>query len=63
MISDGKYSVSMYAIKDIKENEELTFDYCSMTESEEEMLNSHCLCGSKYCKDYYLRLTQTEKVF
>ena len=32
-IADGKYTIGMYALKDIAYGEELTFDYCSTTES------------------------------
>lgn len=34
--------------------DELTFDYCSFTESEKEYQNSVCLCGSSHCRGYYL---------
>ena len=44
----------MYAIKNIVEGEELTFDYCSSTESIEEHKKSICLCGDQICKFYYL---------
>jgi len=58
VIVDGKYSVCMYALRNIRMGEELTFDYCSFTENEEEMKNSHCLCGEKICKIYYLKFNQ-----
>lgn len=32
-VSDGKYTIGMYALKSIAYGEELTFDYCSTTES------------------------------
>lgn len=32
-ISEGKYVVAMFAFKDIHYGEELTFDYCSITEN------------------------------
>lgn len=63
VISEGKYSVSMFAIRDIECHEELTFDYCSYTESREEMENSHCLCGESSCKIYYLKLVQAHPIF
>ncbi len=53
----------MFAIKDIKYKEELTFDYCSFTESEKEHLSSICLCGDKLCKAYYLTYTSRHKSF
>ena len=58
MIANGKYSIGMYAMKDIKYGEELTFDYCSITESEKELKNSKCLCGEYLCKGYYLGYTK-----
>ena len=44
----------MYAQKNIRFGDELTFDYCSFTESEKEYQNSVCLCGSDLCRGYYL---------
>ena len=44
----------MYAQKRIRFGDELTFDYCSFTESEKEYLNSVCLCGDAQCRGYYL---------
>jgi SET domain-containing protein len=35
-IADGKYSIGMYALKNIEFGEELSFDYCSTTESKQE---------------------------
>ena len=32
-VSNGRYFIGMYTFKDIAYGEELTFDYCSMTES------------------------------
>lgn len=46
----------MYAFKDIAYGEELTFDYCSMTESNFEHRNSICLCGMSKCRGNYLQL-------
>ena len=44
----------MYSQKEIRYGDELTFDYCSFTESEKEYQNSVCLCGSAECRGYYL---------
>ena len=44
----------MYSQKEINYGDELTFDYCSFTESEKEFQNSICLCGSAECRGYYL---------
>ena len=54
MISDNKYSISMYAVKRIEYGEELTFDYNSITEKENEYKESVCLCGTYYCRGNYL---------
>lgn len=54
MVANGKYTIAMYALRDIEFGDELTFDYCSITESEKELRNSICLCGSEFCKGYYL---------
>ena len=59
-VSNGKYFIGMYAFKDIIYGEELTFDYCSMTESTYEHFNSICLCGMKKCRGYYLQLSNTK---
>jgi len=53
-ISEGKYVIALYAIKDIKYGEELTFDYCAQTESKEEFEKAICLCGSNQCRMHYL---------
>ena len=43
------YSIGMFSHKDIKFGEELCFNYCSFTESEEEYRAAACLCGSMIC--------------
>lgn len=58
MVADGKYSIGMYALNDIKYLDELTFDYNSITESREEHLNAVCLCASSVCRSYYLAHAQ-----
>lgn len=57
-VANGRYTIGMYALKNIDYLEELTFDYNSFTESREEHLSSVCLCSSSYCKIYYLSLTK-----
>lgn len=37
-IANGEYVIGMYALKDIEYGEELTFDYCSTTESKIEYI-------------------------
>lgn len=59
-VSNGRYYIGMYAFKDIVYGEELTFDYCSMTESNYEHLNSICLCGMRRCRGFYLQLSNTK---
>lgn len=61
MVSEGKYTIGMYALKDINYLEELTFDYNSFTESKEEHLKSVCLCSSSICNSYYLALAKNSK--
>ncbi|CAD8179326.1 unnamed protein product [Paramecium octaurelia] len=56
-VSNGTYVIGMYAMRDIQFGEELTFDYCSFTESKQEQLQALCLCGSENCKKYYLGLS------
>lgn len=36
-VVNGKYVIAMYAIKNIQYGQELTFDYCSVTESKFEL--------------------------
>lgn len=45
----------MYAERSIKEYEELTFDYMSVTDNYEEYVKSVCLCSSLHCRGKYLR--------
>ena len=63
VISNGEYCIGMYAIRNIGYREELTFDYCSFTESEKEYKNSICLCGDYLCKAYYLSYTKKHQDF
>lgn len=51
----------MYAIKDIKNGEELTFNYCSSTESEKEFDQALCLCGTVLCSGKFLTLANDKK--
>lgn len=59
MAAGGKYSIGMYALRDIECGEELTFDYSSVTDSEKEYMTAVCLCGSYNCRGTYLGLANT----
>ncbi len=60
-IANGQYVIGMYAMKDIKYGEELTFDYCSVTEDQNELKKAFCMCGSKKCRGKYLELIKTKE--
>lgn len=60
-INDGKYSIGMFATRDIKYGEELSFDYKSVTESEKEYESAICLCGSFKCLGRFLGLSHSKK--
>ena len=51
----------MFTQKAIKYGEELCFNYCSFTESEEEFRNAACLCGSNLCQGTFLNLAIAQK--
>ena len=57
----GLYSIGMFTQKDIKYGEELCFNYCSFTESEEEYRSAACLCGSTRCEGRFLNLAIAQK--
>jgi SET domain-containing protein len=48
-VRDEEYSIGMFAIKDVSFGEELSFNYCSVTESEKEFDAAVCLCGTEIC--------------
>ncbi|MCQ2818069.1 MAG: SET domain-containing protein-lysine N-methyltransferase, partial [archaeon] len=54
MVSQGKYAIGMFAMRDINLNEELTFDYNSVTEKKEEFYESICLCSTYFCRGHYI---------
>ena len=58
VISNNQYYIALYAIKNIECGDELTFDYCSITENEKEHHDSICLCGSYCCPGKYLEFTK-----
>ena len=57
----GKYSIGMFAIKDVAYGEELCFNYCSVTESEKEFEAACCLCGTVECTGRYLQLANDKR--
>lgn len=54
---DGQYQIGIYTVRPIGYGEEITFDYNSVTENQEEHEASVCLCGSQVCRGSYLNLT------
>ena len=59
MVSNKKYSIGMYAMRDISYDEELTFDYNSITENQKEYQMAICLCSSFLCRGHYLILSNS----
>lgn len=53
--------MGMFATRDIKYGEELSFDYKSVTESQKEYDSAICLCGTYQCKGYYLHQAFSKK--
>ena len=47
---------AMFTLRDIKEGEELTWDYSCVTESEKEYRSAICLCGTVSCRGSFLYL-------
>ena len=56
MATQNIYKTCMFAMRDIQSREELTFDYYSITESEEEKKQSVCFCSKFICRGNYLAL-------
>jgi hypothetical protein len=54
MVASGNYTIGMFANREISYGEELTFDYCCVTDVEKEMKRALCLCGNSRCKGYYI---------
>eukprot|EP00883_Tetradesmus_obliquus_P002426 jgi/Sobl393_1/12606/SZX60780.1 len=53
----GKLTVALYTIRAVAPGEELTFDYSSVTESEEEFKQAFCMCSTRACRGSYLYYT------
>jgi [histone H3]-lysine4 N-trimethyltransferase ATXR3 len=51
----------MFALKNINLGDELTFDYCSMTEDQSEYKKAYCLCGTTFCRGKYLDFLKSKK--
>ena len=51
----------MFSIKPISFGEELSFNYCSVTESEKEYEAACCLCGTVECSGRFLQLASDKK--
>ena len=51
---NGKYVIGIFAQKRIEYGQELTFDYNSVTESEQEYRSAICLCSQLKCRGTYL---------
>jgi hypothetical protein len=49
--------VALYTIRDVAPGEELTFDYSSVTESEDEFKQAFCMCSTRHCRGSYLYYT------
>ena len=58
---EGMYSIGMFSQKSVKYGEELCFNYCASTESEEEFRTAACLCGSTICQGTFLSLAIAQK--
>ncbi|XXQ34330.1 Bromodomain containing protein [Plasmodiophora brassicae] len=53
--ANGRFAIIVIALRDIAPNEELTFDYHSVTESPEEAKNAVCFCGWSICRGRYVQ--------
>lgn len=51
---DGKLCLAMTTVRDVEQGEELTFDYCAVTESLNEYNSAICLCGHTKCRWSFL---------
>ena len=50
MACQGRLTIAVYSLRHIAASEELTFDYASTTESEQEFRAAICLCGQRLCR-------------
>eukprot|EP00494_Astrolonche_serrata_P029308 UN29575 len=60
MAVNGYFTIGMYVSKSISYGEELTFDYNSITDFQNEYYNSVCYCSSNFCKGSYLQYSKSD---
>ena len=58
--SGGSLTIAMCATRNIEKGEEITFDYLCRTDSEAEMQQAVCLCGSSVCRGSFLSFSKDE---
>lgn len=54
MTAGDRLTIAVYTLRHIRQGEELTFDYSSVTESEKEFKAAVCLCGTSACRGSFL---------
>lgn len=52
--SGGRFTIALYTLRRVRAGEELTIDYCSLTDSPAEHRAAVCLCGSRVCRRRYI---------
>lgn len=57
---DGKLAIAMTTTRHVNFGEELTHDYCSLTNSEKEWQAAICLCGMTECRGSFLHYATAE---
>ena len=54
MSCNGRLTIAVYTLRRIEYGEELTFDYASVTEDQDEFKAATCLCGMDKCRGSFL---------
>lgn len=54
MTAGERLTIAVFTLRQIRDGEELTFDYSSVTESEKEFKAAVCLCGTTACRGSFL---------
>ena len=54
MTAGERLTIAVFTLRPIRDGEELTFDYSSVTESEKEFKAAVCLCGTTACRGSFL---------